>query len=284
MTIKTLTLSPTEIEILAHQMKAYPMRTIDYAHFQAKLDKGTITAYLSGKVVFAGADALLYAQQFETKSASQAGSDEVGTGDYFGPITVWACYVDETQMDYINTLNVFDSKQTSDSKVRELAPILMDTLTYSLLVLDNVTYNKVHPTKNMNAIKAELHQKAFSHLKNKLNGVLPELSIVDQFTPKANYYRYLQDDYGITNLKFETKAESKYISVACASIIGRYAFLRALDQYSEYYKMDFPKGASAKVDQFGVQFVTKYTFNELNKVAKVHFVNTKRIEELLQGI
>ena len=85
-------------------------------------------------------------------------------------------------------------------------------------------------------------------------------------------------------MKFETKAESKYISVACASIIGRYAFLRALDQYSEYYKMDFPKGASAKVDQFGVQFVTKYTFNELNKVAKVHFVNTKRIEELLQGI
>lgn len=279
MTIKTLSLNEQEIKTLQHQMQAYPMRVIDHAHFQAKLDKGTITAYKSGKVVFSGADALLYAKQFEKPSLSQAGSDEVGTGDYFGPVVVCACYVDESQFDELSQLSIMDSKQISDAQIMQLAPQLMKLLTYSVLVLDNATYNEVHQHRNLNAIKAQLHQKAYDHLQKKLSGKLPDLVVVDQFTPEANYYRYLEEDYGIRHITFVTKAENKYISVACAAIIARYTFLTALKQLSNHYGIQFPKGAGVIVDRFGLEFVSKHSWSELNKVAKLHFKNTERIKE-----
>ena len=92
MNSKTLQLNSKQIKTLQHQLSLYPMKTPQYTHFQAKLDKGIITAYTSGKVVFSGADALLYADQFSGKFEIQDGSDEVGKGDYFGPITVCAVY------------------------------------------------------------------------------------------------------------------------------------------------------------------------------------------------
>lgn len=282
MKIKTLTLTQKQIESLRHQMSAYPIKVPDYTLFQAKLDKGTITAYQSKKVVFSGEDALLYALQFETKSQEQAGSDEVGTGDYFGPITVCAVYLAQEDFEFLKQFNIMDSKAIRDDIILEIAPKLMSKLTYSLLVLDNEKYNEIHAKLNLNAIKAQLHQKAYAHLREKLNGKLPQLCVVDQFSPKEKYYSYLKDDYGITHLTFETKAENKYPSVACGAIIARYAFLKALEKYSEKYDMTFLKGASAKVDEFGQQFVERYGLDELKKVAKLHFLNTSRITQSLQ--
>ncbi len=279
MKTKTITLTPQQIKSLQHQMSAYPTRVLDYTHFQAKLDQGTITAYTSGKVVFSGDDGLLYAQQFETSQNEQAGSDEVGTGDYFGPVVVCACYVSENQVEWLKQFNILDSKQITDHDIYELAPHLMKELTFSVLILDNAKYNEIHQTTNLNAIKARLHQKAYDHLKNKLNGYLPSLCVVDQFSPKEKYYAYLLDDYGITHLHFETKAENKYISVACASIIARYTFLKALEQLSNKYELTIPKGASNKVDQFGKTFIKKYGKEALKNVAKLHFSNTSRIIE-----
>ena len=45
-------------------------------------------------MVFQGADAEYYGTSFiETRFKRQAGSDEVGTGDYFGPVVVVASIV-----------------------------------------------------------------------------------------------------------------------------------------------------------------------------------------------
>lgn len=279
MKTETLTLTPTQIKTLQNQLSAFDQRILQYTHFQAKLDDGHITAYTSGKVVFAGEMASHYAQQFkmtETITLPQAGSDEVGTGDYFGPMIVCACYVDETSYEVIKDLSILDSKQISDTQINQLAPLLMKQCPYSLLILDNHKYNQLHKTLNLNSLKAHLHQKAYDHLRTKL-GKLPKLCVVDQFTPKKSYFNYLKEDYGITHLHFETKAESKYISVACASIIARYHFLLALKQLSKKYNCNFPKGAGPLVNSFLAEFVAKYGKEELNKVAKVHFKNTSLI-------
>ena len=63
---------------------------------------------------------------------------------------------------------------------------------------------------------------------------------MDQFAKPDFYYRYLDDDYGITHLHFETKAENKYLAVACASVIARYYFLEAIKQLSKKYHFVFP--------------------------------------------
>ena len=147
---------------------------------------------------------------------------------------------------------------------------------HSLLILDNETYNRIHPDHNMVAIKCKLHNQAFVHLRHKLKA-LPKHIIIDQFVKKESYYRYLkQEAEVIEGIHFETKAENKYMAVAAASVIARYAFLMRFEAMCQAYNFPFLKGASAKVDQNIVDFVQRYGQASLTKVAKLHFANTKK--------
>lgn len=255
-------------------------KTPPYAIYQIKMSDCTITAYESGKVVFQGEGAEFYAGVTPTTSPSQvfpqAGSDEVGTGDYFGPVVVCATYIEEQQVASLKPYKIQDSKQMTDETIMKIAPALKQQLKHSILVLDNRKYNHIHETNNMNAIKAKLHNQAFINLKNKYNLDLQTI-YVDQFTTVPSYFRYLQDqEQVIRNIHFETKAENKYLSVACASILARYTFLNTLALMSEHYNFDFPKGAGKRVDEAIVEFVHQHGRAKLNDVAKVHFVNTKK--------
>lgn len=256
-------------------------KTPPYAMFQIRVDDTTITAYESGKVVFQGPSIVDENKTDNKKSSSaifpQAGSDEVGTGDYFGPVVVCACYVSKQDALKLKSYNIQDSKQIKDSEIMELGPILTSELTHSLQILENNKYNIVHQSNNLNAIKAKMHNQAFIHLQSKL-GELPMLSVIDQFSPPKTYYRYLDDQpVVIRSLVFETKAENKFISVACAAIIARYHFLMAFEQMSNYFEFQFPKGAGKQVDQAIKDFVEKYDREELSRVAKVHFINTVNV-------
>lgn len=261
-------------------------KTPPYALYQIKTSDCTITAYESLKVVFQGEGADFYAENIKKEDHNtypQCGSDEVGTGDYFGPMVVCACRIDKEVLPTLKTLKIQDSKQLKDEDILKIAPILIETIPYSHLIVDNTKYNQVHQSDNMNAIKSKLHNQAFIHLQNKTNIPLENV-IVDQFTPEKNYYRYLQGTKEIIrNIHFETKAENKYMSVACASIIARYYFLIAFEQMSQTFDFNFPKGAGAKVDEAGVEFVQKYDFELLYKVSKMHFKNTEKIKEKIQG-
>ena len=270
-------LTPKQIQDLKKKYHAYlSQQSIPHALFQIKLKDCTITVYNSNKALYQGKNAAAYLQTASLEE-DEAGSDEVGTGDYFGPVVVCAALVKKEDIPFLKELKVSDSKQISDSYIRQTAPLLMNRLTHSLLILDTIKYNQVHPSNNMNQIKAKLHNQAYIHLYRKASA-LPQRCIVDQFTPKPLYYRYLQDEPQIIqNLTFETKAESKYLSVAAASMIARHAFLIAWDKMEEHYHTSIPKGASEEVDRFAKEFVKKYGFDELSKIAKIHFKNTKKI-------
>ena len=278
MKTKTELLNEKQIKELKNKYFEYIItKKLPYVNFQLKLDDCTITVYDSKKVVYQGEDIDKYLQLETVDVKEEAGSDEVGTGDYFGPVVVCAAYLNEENYKYAKSIKVNDSKQLSDETIRKIAPVLMEKCTYSLLILDNIKYNKIHDSNNMNQIKAKMHNQAYFHLKNKI-GQLPNKCIIDQFTPENLYYKYIQFEPNIVrNLHFETKAESKYISVAVASIIARYAFLKAWDNMEEYYKCTIPKGASNEVDSFAKKFVDKYGKDELFKIAKIHFKNTQKI-------
>ncbi len=259
-------------------------KTPPYAEFQLRPENCTITAYNSGKVVFQGKDAEIYASVFlksETAEKDHAGSDEVGTGDYFGPVCVCACVVCAEQELELKQLGIRDSKQLSDTEMLKIAPRLMEMLPYSLLILDNARYNQIHKTNNLNQIKARLHNQAYVNLIKK-GIVLPKLIVVDQFAPETSYYRYLKQEKAIVrSIHFETKAENKYSAVACASIIARYGFLKTWQALEEHYGMKLTKGASEKVDQDAAAFVKKYGFEELRNIAKLHFKNTENVRNLI---
>ena len=283
----TLKLKSIQEEQLFKTFSEFQTTPPQYAKWQLKPENCVITCYTSGKTVFQGKDANVYAAVFmevrdeistptTTSHYPQAGSDEVGTGDYFGPVCVCASYVTKDDVDFLVKLGVRDSKQMSDADMLKIGPLLMERIPHSLLIVPPQKYNQVHESNNLNAIKAKLHNQAYINLAKKIE--LPSFKIIDQFTPETSYYRYLKNEPQIIRgIHFETKAEDKYLSVAVGSIISRYGFLKTWEEMEQKYNMTLPKGSGDKVDVVAQEFVERYGFDRLGEVAKLHFKNTEKI-------
>ena len=277
--IYSLELTKNEIDELFSVIKDTEVKAPTYALWQCREENCVITAYESGKVVFQGKDAFVYASKYieeKEENYPRAGSDEVGTGDYFGLVCVCATYVTEEEAKWLNELGIKDSKAIQDSYILKVGLELIKKLTHSLVIVDNEKYNEVHDKFNMNEIKAKLHNQAYINLSKKIS--LPKLIYVDQFAKEDKYYSYLKNDKEIIRgITFETKAENKYLSVAAASIIARYAFLKKIEELESKYNMTLIKGASSQVDDCAKDFVNKHGIEELKKVAKLHFKNTEKL-------
>lgn len=283
----TLKLKSIQEEQLFKTFSEFQTTPPQYAKWQLKPENCVITCYTSGKTVFQGKDANVYAAAFmqgqdeipntaTTNQYPQAGSDEVGTGDYFGPVCVCASYVTQDNVDFLIKLGVRDSKQMSDADMLKIGPLLMERIPHSLLIVPPQKYNRVHESNNLNAIKAKLHNQAYINLAKKIE--LPSFKIIDQFTPETSYYRYLKNEPQIIRgIHFETKAEDKYLSVAVSSIISRYGFLKTWEEMEKKYNMTLPKGSGDKVDIVAQAFVERYGLERLGEIAKLHFKNTEKI-------
>ena len=212
--------------------------------------------------------------------ANTIGSDEVGTGDYFGPIVVTASYVEKENIPFLEELGVKDSKKLTDEKILEIVPKIIKKIPYECIILSNKEYNENYTSDmNMNKVKAILHNKVLNKLKEKYQA---DYIVVDQFAQPYVYYNYLKGTNYVRNITFMTKAEDKCLSVACASLISRYVFLKQFDKLGESIDTFLIKGASDKVDDLGVKIVNKYGFDKLKEVAKLNFKNTEKIKELLK--
>lgn len=251
-----------------------------------KLDNVTITIYHSNKVVFQGKEAEYEAKIWNEDlnkilwkyEKNHIGSDEVGTGDYFGPICVCASYVKNEDINWLNELGVTDSKALSDEKVIKIAPLLIKRIPYSQMSVDSVKYNNLIANGyNQGKIKAMLHNQVIHNLRLKINNS-KVYTVIDQFATETKYYDYIKYTKNIEkNITFETKAESKYPAVAVSSIIARYSFLVKMSALSKNIGKLVPKGAGENVDVFGKEIVNKYGEEKLKEIAKWHFANTKKI-------
>ena len=272
-------------------------KVIPYVVFQAQEEDTVITMYESGKVMFQGTsadvDAAMWGtvlentkeKQEERKKANQkyytcssVGSDEVGTGDYFGPIVVTACYVTKEDIPFLEELGVGDSKKIDDSKILKIAPQIAKRIKYKSAILTNPEYNEKYTKDiNMNKIKAILHNRCLYTLIHDENPVYDYI-IVDEFAREARYYEYLRDQKVVQKgITFLTKAEDQNLAVACGSIISRYLFLKEFDKICDEIHIPLPKGAGKDVDTAGEEVVDKYGKEKLKEIAKYNFKNTDRI-------
>ena len=294
----------------------YKDRTIDnnppYSIFQVRDYDCTITLYESGKLMFQGIGADIEASYWteqervlnnrdinkELKDKEKKkddkkndedhtnynkfdtiGSDEVGTGDYFGPIVVTASFVDKSSQSLLIDLGVRDSKKLTDEKIIQIAPTIIKNIPHVTFTFTPKEYNRFGIT-NMNKIKAILHNKALYQLKSKN---LPyQKIVVDQFCPPNKFYEHIYNvPNKVTNITFTTHAEDKCLSVAAASIISRYIFLKEMKALNQELNELVPLGAGVNVDNFGKMIVEKYGINKLNDIAKINFKNTDKIKESL---
>ena len=267
-------------------------KTPPYAIFQAQEEDTIITLYNSGKCMFQGTSAFVDANMWKALkendekdtnkidylNTTSVGSDEVGTGDYFGPIVVTASLVKKEDIEFLKKLGCTDSKKITDDKIKKIAPEIIKKIKYKSIILSNEEYNqKYSKENNMNKIKAIMHNKALSLILEETKEKLDYI-IIDEFAKENRYYSYLKDiPNPVKNITFITKAETKNMAVACSSIISRYIFLKEFDKLSDTYHIPLSKGSGQNVDKIGEELTEKYGKDILNKIAKKNFSNTSRI-------
>ncbi|TDM04489.1 ribonuclease HIII [Macrococcus carouselicus] len=268
---------------------------------RAKVQGHTLTVYRSNKVMIQGRDAENLAAGLlgvvpEKKSApgtaaqttdydlySCIGSDEAGSGDYFGPMTVVASYVSKKNAEILKLLGVMDSKNLKDSKIVQLAEQIIPMIPHSLLVLDNPKYNEQKARGwSQVKMKAVLHNQAIMNVLRKIDK-RPDYIVIDQFAVQGVY-----ENYALTPIpereitRFETKGESKSIAIAASSIIARYAFIKWMDQIEKETGLAIYKGAGAKVDLQAAKIIERKSLDYLDKVTKKDFKNRTKALTLIE--
>jgi ribonuclease HIII len=277
--------------------------------FAAKTAGTTITAYKSGKVLFQGGGSEAEASRWGLAAAGGAksapakskaakghlpegfgswsviGSDEVGTGDFFGPITVVAAYVRKEDIPLLKELGVRDSKDLNDEKIIAIAKVIKDVVPFSLMTLKNEKYNQLQQSgMSQGKMKALLHNQAILKVLEKISPVKPEAILIDQFVQESTYFQHLKGQKAIAkeNVYFSTKAEGIHLAVAAASILARYAFVQYFDKLSVAAGFKIPKGAGAQVDEAAAKLVVKKGREVLPQFVKVHFANTEKAMNLVK--
>jgi len=254
-----------------------------------------IIVYNSKKVLFQGKNAFeeyaLWARHFglsvktpvdqsvyinEYFAEAVIGSDEVGTGDFFGPVVVCAALVSPKDYEFLDELNVRDSKKLNDKQIIELGAKLINAIKYHILVLNPKKFNELtNKGYNMNKIKAYLHNHAIKKMVSKHKQF--DRVIVDQFCSEKLYFDYLEGEDIYRKITFHTKAESIHKAVAVASIIARYKFLLEMNRISKDIGVNLPKGSGPAVDAIGKVIFLQHGKTYFNQIAKVNFKNMGRI-------
>ncbi|ETN93949.1 RNase HII [Zhouia amylolytica] len=145
----------------------------------------------------------------------EAGTDEAGRGCLAGPVTAAAVILPSN---FKNTI-INDSKQLSEKKRLLLQPIIEDTV--SAFAVQHIFPEEIDKINILNASILAMH-KSLSKLQTN-----PEFIIVDgnKFKP-----------YGDINHVCIVKGDSKYLSIAAASILAK----TYRDAYMEQIHEEFP--------------------------------------------
>lgn len=219
--------------------------------------------------------------EHEQEPLNYIGSDEVGNGSYFGGIVTASVFVrNQADVDFLLELGVRDSKKISDKKIREMAPQIKDRLEYAISEAIPVQYNQaIASGLHIKEIMAILHNDAIG----KVSVENPDYVLIDEFASASKYSDYLEASnkkiaYS-DRLRFEKKAESKYLAVAAASILARDAFLTQIDTMSDFLHMPIKQGVTAKVKEQIAQLMRMEI--DLTQYAKVDFKTTEEVRASL---
>ena len=278
------------------QEKGYEFREVKYTYYGASNKGLSITCYRNGKLLVQGKGTADFVRYYlepqllkevkfgyeyllneELSLEERIGVDESGKGDYFGPLVVAGLYADRSDLKALLDLKVTESKNISDKRALKLFPILCSKFKHSVVIIGPKKYNVLYEKmNNLNKMLAWGHARVIENL---LSSVPCKKVVLDQFAEKSAVRNALMKKGRKVDLEQRPKAESDIV-VAAASVIARGKFLQRLQELSDEFKVELPKGASKKVIDAGKEFVAKRGIQQLPKVAKLHFKTTQKVVEL----
>lgn len=168
----------------------------------------------------------------------EIGSDEVFKGDTFGGIVVAAVLASEKERSELKHIGVVDSKELTDMMIQDIAQKIR-----AILPADQISVRNLYPKDYNEALK----NSSVTELLNKLHEyVQKDLDSKNKFKIDGKKLIHVTDKFPGCRVGdiIEEKAESKYVTVAAASIIARNAALIQLETLSERLNYRIPKGST----------------------------------------
>ena len=271
--------------------KGFTFEERAHQEFLARGDNVVVNLYTSGKVVFGGSNKAdiqeieeflrsLGSEEVKKKekeypsievSGTRIGTDEVGKGDYFGPLVIAGVLINEEKEKELSKAGIRDSKTLSETTISNMATRIRRILSkkeYEVVWISPLKYNLLYKKlRNLNRILGWGHARAIENLLS--NGKECKVAVADQFGDESYIENALMKKGRKIDLTQVPKAE-RDLAVATASVLARDKFIYKLREMGDSYGVTFPKGSSNVVD-FGKQFVTDYGIDTLPNVAKIHF-------------
>ncbi len=173
------------------------------------------------------------------------GSDEVGTGEYFGPIIIVALKFNsiEAKKMLVNE-GVKDSKDLSNSEIHRLASIIKENATYNAVAFTPSDYWIANNDKfidekklvNLNVVKFKGHITTHNSIKD------GSMHVIDKFTNESSMIKYATDEgieFNINEYILEEKAENSYPEVAAAAILAKAIWYKWMKDFFEKEGYEF---------------------------------------------
>lgn len=208
------------------------------------------------------------------------GTDESGKGDYFGPLVIAGVFIDKTNWEFLQHIGVRDSKELSDTMIGRVAKEIkkIEGIQFNIISIYPKRYNELYSRLgNVNRILGWAHAKVIENLLNKTSA---EEAISDKFGDEKFIFTSLQEKGKNITLHQVTKAE-RFKGVAAASILARDRFNSWFKHEKHKLGFELPKGASEACEAASKKIIEKIGRHSLGDFAKLHFKNTRRIDENL---
>ena len=229
-----------------------------------------IVVYSSGKIVYENNPSTMEILDKVMKKTSvfdyELGSDEVGKGEWYGPLVVVCAALKVDDINYLRKLGIKDSKELSNNEISRLSKEIQNRkIIWHSLVLMPETYNSQvekfkKENKNLNDLLAWAHSVCVKNLLEQLEYSKIQV-VIDKFDVEKTYYRLQNIDRKKVTLIQKSKGESE-TPVAVASVLAKNLFNEKVKNLCKHYGMDF-----SKIDPKDI------SKDILKKIAKLHFKN-----------
>ena len=202
------------------------------------------------------------------------GIDESGKGDFFGPLVIAGVLADRKEAEELIQKGVRDSKKISDNKILDLSRWIKDKFTSTVVIIGPEKYNQLYARiRNLNKLLAWGHSRVIENLAAEHE---IDLAVSDKFG-NTDFIEPALMKYGIAIRFYQQVGAESIPQVAAASILARAAFVRFMKKLENTFQVSLPKGAGSIVDQAASVIVRDKGREVLDKVAKIHFKNYRKV-------
>ncbi len=272
----SLSISLSELEKLRNLVLETGLRRSnpknEYELLRIEQGDVNIVVYKSGKVVHNDTEAsrriIDKILERERDYDLLLGSDEVGKGEWYGPLVVVCAAITPSDIVRFRKIGVKDSKLLAKPELERLATeIIASRIVYRDVTLMPETYNRMYSEfqkekKSLNDMMAWSHATAIS---DTLSYVSPGRTkvVIDKFDVKKTDLRLESAKVKSENVEIiqSSKGDTE-LPISVASIIAKHLFEKRVDELNKNFGIDLRHSKPNQIDP-----------KLLPRVAKLHFSN-----------